>query len=462
MTVDRFSDLERTHTKIADILGPDRSECFEAAAVVEKLRHMWRPDRVRIVLLAESHVWTSREETLSRVVQPDGVETGFARFVYCLGGGEPQIVTPSVQPNAGAAQYWKLHHDSVSDGYQRAMALRKAQRVASGIIWSKEREKRDSWPRAWKWLERFGDCDPRTIEPEHFLRIDAVTGKPKGLVAEIEAKVSVTERHMVIKVWRALWKKMAGMKYCDLGADPSKTFTNTPPKPREQVWYRREVRKLVQVAWRHEFYGLASLMAVAWDSQLSPIDNRSLSLSQARSDDAGIYFAVDRAKTGKAAVATLSPWSQAILVAYLNAFGADLLDTTPLFWTRGGRPVSRDGATGQWGGDHGGGRHIPARPYTKSRSTRTSARCANWRSARMRNDSCRTCAAPVPSKAMPAGARSKIRPTRWRTRSTATSSSGRHTTRSTGRASNASMRHGPKALKSWNKGRPKVSQRRPL
>jgi hypothetical protein len=327
---------------------------------------MWRPDRVRIVLLAESHVWTSREETLSRVVQPDGVETGFARFVYCLGGGEPQIVTPSVQPNAGAAQYWKLLHDSVSDGYQRAMALRKAQRVASGIIWSKEQEKRDSWPRAWKWLERFGDCDPRTIEPEHFLRIDAVTGKPKGLVAEIEAKVSVTERHMVIKVWRALWKKMAGMKYCDLGADPSKTFTNTPPKPRDQVWYRREVRKLVQVAWRHEFYGLASLMAVAWDSQLSPIDNRSLSLSQARSDDAGIYFAVDRAKTGKAAVATLSPWSQAILVAYLNAFGADLLDTTPLFWTRGGRPVSRDGATGQWGGDHGGGRHIPARPYTKS------------------------------------------------------------------------------------------------
>jgi hypothetical protein len=28
--------------------------------------------------------------------------------------------------------------------------------------------------------------------------------------------------------------------------------------------------------------------------------------------------------------------------------------------------VSRDGATGRWGGDHGGGRHIAPRPYTKS------------------------------------------------------------------------------------------------
>jgi len=255
---------------------------------------------------------------------------------------------------------------SVGHAYQRAMELRKAARVASGIIWTKEQEKRDSWPRAWKWLERFGDCDPRTIEPEHFLRIDAVTGEPMGLVPEVEAKVSITERHMVIKVWRALWKKMAGMKYCELGADPSKTFANTPPKPRDQVWYRREVYKLVQVAWRNEYYGLAALMAVAWDSQLSPIDNRSLTLAQVRIDNVGIYFAVDRAKTGKAAAATLSQWSQAVLVAYLTGFGAALIDTAPLFWTRGGRPVSRDGATGQWGGDHGGGRHIPARPYTKS------------------------------------------------------------------------------------------------
>jgi hypothetical protein len=40
-------------------------------------------------------------------------------------------------------------------------------------------------------------------------------------------KVSINERHMTIKVWRALSKRMAGMKYCDGDKDPSKTFPNT-------------------------------------------------------------------------------------------------------------------------------------------------------------------------------------------------------------------------------------------
>ena len=103
-----LAELERTHTKISRILGPGQSECFEAAVVVEQLRQMWRPERARVVLLAESHVWTSREEANSRVLQPDGIETGFARFIYCLGGGEREIVTPAVNPNVGAFQYWRL------------------------------------------------------------------------------------------------------------------------------------------------------------------------------------------------------------------------------------------------------------------------------------------------------------------------------------------------------------------
>jgi hypothetical protein len=32
-------------------------------------------------------------------------------------------------------------------------------------------------------------------------------------------------------------------------------FVNTPPKPRDQLWLRWEVLKLVQAAWRHEYYG---------------------------------------------------------------------------------------------------------------------------------------------------------------------------------------------------------------
>jgi hypothetical protein len=257
---------------------------------------------------------------------------------------------------------------SVGDGYQRAMALRKAERLTKGIVWNKEQESRDDWPRAWKWLgPEFGDCDPKTIIPEHFLRLDKATGKAQGLVPRIEREVSVTDRHRTIKIWRALWKKMQAMGgYCGDRTDPAKSFENGAPQPRQAIWARREVLKLVQVAWRNEFYGLAACMAVAWDSMLSPGDARRVTAGQASNDAGGMLFFLDRAKTGRAAAGTLTAWSQAILLAYLKTFGAYLLASTPLFWTRGGRPVSRKGKTGQWGGDHGGGAHIVPRPYSKS------------------------------------------------------------------------------------------------
>ncbi|TAI67638.1 hypothetical protein CWO89_02135 [Bradyrhizobium sp. Leo170] len=257
---------------------------------------------------------------------------------------------------------------SVGDGYVRAMALRKADRTKKGIVWTYEQESRDDWPRAWKWLgPEFGDCDPNTIEPEHFLRIDEVTGGVSGLLVKIESEVSIGERHRVLKVWRALWKRMAAMKYCKLDADPSKAITNTPPDPRQATWLRKEVLKLVQVAWRHGFFGLAACMAVAWDSMLSPVDARKLLAGMAIDDGAGILFLVDRAKTGRGAAGTLSQWSQAILLAYMKKQfeGITLLENTPLFWTRGHQPVSRKGELGQRGGDRGGGRPTAPRPYRK-------------------------------------------------------------------------------------------------
>ena len=136
------------------------------------------------------------------------------------------------------------------------MKLRQAERIAKGNTQNKEQEKRDDWPRAWRWLSMFADCDPRTIQPEHFLAIDPKTGRATGLVPEIEAKVSATERHRVIKVHRALWKKMAAMGLCDKDADPSLTFANTAPPPRQDVWQHREVMKLVQRAWRENMRGL--------------------------------------------------------------------------------------------------------------------------------------------------------------------------------------------------------------
>jgi hypothetical protein len=161
-----------------------------------------------------------------------------------------------------------------------------------------------------------------------------------------------------VKVWRALWKKMAAMGYCKREADPSLTFANTQPQPRQELWQRHEVLRLVQRAWRRDKRGLAALMAVIWDSMLSPGDARTLTSGHLARDTGGAMFFLDRAKTGRAAVGTLTPWSEALLATYLKSLGVELHDNAPIFRTAGS--VS---------GPKGGRRWLP-RPYTTSKMDR--------------------------------------------------------------------------------------------
>ncbi|MBO0743249.1 MAG: hypothetical protein J2P51_17735, partial [Hyphomicrobiaceae bacterium] len=86
----------------------------------------------------------------------------------------------------------------------------------------------------------------------------------------------------------------------------------------------------------------AACMAVAWDSQLSPVDARSLKASQMRRDPVGMWFDVARAKTGRAALATLSPRTERVLTAYLKRFSAELMGDAPIFRNRSGAPYTKD------------------------------------------------------------------------------------------------------------------------
>jgi hypothetical protein len=109
-----MTGLELAYARARDIIGSKQAEGLDVAEEVERLRSARRPERVRVVLLAESHVWTSRDDTLCRVTLPGGDETGFARFVYCLGCGEPQLVERAVTANkTGTPQFWKLFHDTI-------------------------------------------------------------------------------------------------------------------------------------------------------------------------------------------------------------------------------------------------------------------------------------------------------------------------------------------------------------
>ena len=102
------------HKRVSSLLG-EVCEAGEVAQEVERLRQVWRPERVRVVLLAESHVWTSLAELACRVRSVGGLpESRYARFVYCLGYGEPSLLgsIPSGK-NGGTPQYWQLFDDCV-------------------------------------------------------------------------------------------------------------------------------------------------------------------------------------------------------------------------------------------------------------------------------------------------------------------------------------------------------------
>jgi hypothetical protein len=236
---------------------------------------------------------------------------------------------------------------SLGAAYNRAIALREAERKAKGIVWSRQQKARDDWPRAWRWIgPAFGDYDPLAVVSEDLL----------ALRAKVATRVSESEAFRVIKVWRALWARLTPLGYTvPAGSDPSLTFANSAPAPRQEVWPQIDVLRLVQRAWREGYYGLAALLACAWDTMLSPVDVRSLTVGQRRTDDQGVVFFLDRAKTGRAAAGTLTRWSEAILDRYLGKLGIELHAATPMFWTRGGTSTTK------------GGRPWPPRPYTSDR-----------------------------------------------------------------------------------------------
>ena len=85
---------------------------------VDEYRQFWKPIKTNVILLAESHVFTSddnfkvlcRNQWLSQLNYP----SRYVRFVYCLGYGENNILNTNVDNNKGTPQYWKIFSSSVA------------------------------------------------------------------------------------------------------------------------------------------------------------------------------------------------------------------------------------------------------------------------------------------------------------------------------------------------------------
>jgi len=98
----------------------------------------------------------------------------------------------------------------------------------------KEPRTREEWDRCWKRIDlAFGSCRPSDVTLVEISRFRVI----------IERNVSRREAHRCIKIWRALWKVAAALKYCKAGEDPSRGVRNLEPAPRQAVWTDGEVAR---------------------------------------------------------------------------------------------------------------------------------------------------------------------------------------------------------------------------
>jgi hypothetical protein len=107
--------LRECYEQIQQIVGDD-IEPYASVELVETYRQYWNPIRigipVRIILLAESHVFTREDDTRILLHARDdlpGYPTEYAKFVYCLAYGEQQMTGNALHPiGDGTPQFWKI------------------------------------------------------------------------------------------------------------------------------------------------------------------------------------------------------------------------------------------------------------------------------------------------------------------------------------------------------------------
>jgi hypothetical protein len=190
------------------------------------------------------------------------------------------------------------------------------------------------WPAWFRIRDMWGDVAPDTITFEMMSKWRAAIDKKHGRGVA----------HKTLRVWRTFWKIMLGMKVART-ADPSLGIRNLAPAPRWQRWSEGETVRLVKAAWRHGYKGLACIIAVAWDTQFSPVDVRTLAARHRVTLGGRLVFdrQVDgRAKTGRAAIGTVSPRTERLVEAYLQTLAIELHPEAILFRTRTGAAYGRE------------------------------------------------------------------------------------------------------------------------
>ena len=108
------AQLKKCYDCIKALLPTSDCECFHSVEIADSYYNFFKPDKVKVVLLAESHAFTSDYHANNGpIVDLDvlskeeyGGPRGFNAIVYCLTYGEAKL--DGNAPNDGTPQFWKF------------------------------------------------------------------------------------------------------------------------------------------------------------------------------------------------------------------------------------------------------------------------------------------------------------------------------------------------------------------
>jgi hypothetical protein len=113
-----YEKLDACYNKLKD----NSALTFESISVVRavhEFREFWQPKNVKVILLAESHVYTNDKEwgilLKPNSFLPNYYPNHFVRFVYNIAYGENHLLNKLPVKNWGTFQYWELFYSCLNN-----------------------------------------------------------------------------------------------------------------------------------------------------------------------------------------------------------------------------------------------------------------------------------------------------------------------------------------------------------
>jgi len=111
--------IETTYDKIIQEHPNLTFESYPVVKLVNDYRLYWKPQRVKTILFAESHVFTNElETTFKHTLNLPGYPNSYVRFVYNLAYGQSDTLPESVANNGGTPQFWKLFNEIAGNKFR--------------------------------------------------------------------------------------------------------------------------------------------------------------------------------------------------------------------------------------------------------------------------------------------------------------------------------------------------------